>query len=162
MEELLGRLGRWLAKHRRRFHKNLQAGASDADLAALDKSLGRPAPASLKSLLKWRNGQGDDFVGYFQDHWLLLSAYRIAATKAELDQTAVDHGWNRDWLPFLDDDGGNFVCLDLKKNPTPVVVFWLDAAPEVKAPSLEAWLSDFVQGLEAGRYQEDPERGTLS
>jgi hypothetical protein len=38
----------------------------------------------------------------------------------------------------------------------------MGAAPENKAPSLEAWLGDMVQALEAGQYHEDPERGTLN
>ena len=162
MQALLARLEKWLAKKRPRFLKNLLPGASAADLAALQKSLGKPLPAPLQEWLRWRNGQGDDFVGYFENHWLMMSSTRIAAAKAELDQAAGDEGWNSAWLPFLDDDGGNFVCLDLSQKEPGVVVFWIGAAPETKAPSLEAWLSEVVSAMEADQYHVDPERGTLN
>jgi cell wall assembly regulator SMI1 len=162
MQALLTRLDAWLAKKRPRFQKNLLPGASAADLAGLEKSLGKPVPGQLQEWLRWHNGQGDDFVGYFEGHWLLMSSSKIAAAKAELDETGADEGWNKAWLPFLDDDGGNFVCLDLSQPEPAVVVFWMGASPEKKAPSLEAWLGDVVSALEAGLYHEDPERGTLN
>jgi cell wall assembly regulator SMI1 len=162
MQALLTRLEKWLAKNRPRFLKNLLPGASPADLATLQKSIGKPVPQQLQQWLRWHNGQGDDFVGYFENHWLMMSSSKIAAAKTELDDAAGDHGWNKNWLPFLDDDGGNFVCLDVSLKEPAIVVFWMDAAPENKAPSLEAWLSDIVNALEAGQYHEDPERGTLN
>jgi len=159
---LLSRLDKWLAKNRSRFRKNLQPGASPAELAALGKSLGKPLPPGLADLLSWRNGQGVDYAGYFVDHWLVLSTAKIAAAKADLDAVGGDYGWNNDWLPFLDDDGGNFVVLDLSHDNPPVLVYWMGEKADQLAPSLEAWLTDFVTALEAGQYYEDPERGTLT
>jgi cell wall assembly regulator SMI1 len=162
MEALLARLDKWLAKNRARFHRNLQPGADDKALAELEKAVGRPIPQALRTLLHWHNGLGDDYVGYFVDHWLLMSSEGIAAAKRELDDTASDQAWNKAWLPFLDDDGGNFVCLDLSASPAPVIVYWWGAAPERKSDSLEAWLGDLVKDMEAGKYHEDPERGTFT
>jgi cell wall assembly regulator SMI1 len=161
MSPMLTRLDKWLSKNRSRFRKNLQPGATSAELDALAKSLGKPVPAGLAELLAWHNGQGDDYVGYFVDHWILLSAARIAAAKADLDAMGGDYGWKKDWLPFLDDDGGNFVVLDLSKQNPPVLIYWMGEKTEELAPSLEAWLGDFVTAVEAGKYHEDPERGTF-
>jgi cell wall assembly regulator SMI1 len=161
MMPLLGRLDQWLTKHRSKFFKNLQPGASAGELAALAKSLGKPVPAGLAELLSWHNGQGEDYAGYFVEHWLLLGAAKIAAAKAEIDATGGDFGWNKNWLPFLDDDGGNFVVLDLSKQEPPVLVFWMGEKSETLAPSLGTWLNGFVTGVEAGQYHEDPERGTF-
>src|SRR5271155_331554 len=108
MNQFLKRLTAWLAKKRSRFYKNLEPGATPADLDALAKSVGKSLPGDLRALLSWHNGQGDEYVGYFVDHWLLMSAAKIAAAKAELDASAGDYGWNPSWVPFLDDDGGNF------------------------------------------------------
>jgi cell wall assembly regulator SMI1 len=162
MKELLTRLDRWLAQHRKRFHKNLQPGASSAELKALATSLGQPLPASLCALLEWHNGQGDDYVGYFENHWLLMSTGMIVAAKKELDGGAVD-GWKREWIPFLDDDGGDYLVLDTGKKEPPVLAFYLDQPEAAKsmAPSLEAWFKDFVAAVEAGGYFEEPERGTF-
>jgi cell wall assembly regulator SMI1 len=159
---LLSRLDQWLAKNRSRFRKNLLPGASAADIAGLGKSLGKPVPAGLAALLSWHNGQGDEYVGYFVDHWLFMSAAKIAAAKADLDAVGGDYGWKTDWLPFLDDDGGNFVVLDLSNTNLPVLAYWMGEKAEHLAPSLEAWLNDFVSAVEAGRFSEDPERGTFS
>jgi cell wall assembly regulator SMI1 len=162
MKPLLTRLDIWLQKHRPRFFKNLQPGAPAADLDTLAKSIGKPLPAELRELLAWHNGQGDDYVGYFVDHWLLMGAAGIAASKADLDALGLDHGWKKDWVPFLDEDGGNFMVLDLSKPKPPVLAFWMDAQAESLAPSLEAWLTDFVAGVEGGKYHEDAERGTFT
>jgi cell wall assembly regulator SMI1 len=158
---LLSRLDKWLAKNRSKFRKNLLPGASAADIAALGTSLGKPVPAGLAALLSWHNGQGDDYAGYFIDHWLLLSAAKIAAAKADLDAVGGDYGWKTDWLPFLDDDGGNFVVLDLSNKHSQVLAYWMGEKAEKLAPSLDAWLTDFVKAVEAGLYHEDPERGTF-
>jgi cell wall assembly regulator SMI1 len=159
---LLSRLDKWLTKNRARFRKNLMHGASKADLESLSKSLGKPVPSSLAELLAWHNGQGEDYAGYFIDHWLLLGTSKIAAAKADLDTVGGEYGWKKDWLPFLDDDGGNFVVLDLSKKEPAVLAYWMGEKTENLAPSLEAWLSAFVKEVEAGLYHEDPERGTFS
>jgi len=162
MTPLLARLDAWLKKHRSRFHKNLQPGISPAELDALGKNLGKPGAAALAPLLTWHNGQGDDYVGYFVDHWLLMSADKIVAAKADLDATGGEYGWKQSWVPFFDDDGGNFIALDVAQLPAPVVAFWMGEKAETLAPSLEAWLSEFVTAVEAGKFLEDPERGTFT
>src|SRR5262249_14248268 len=133
-----------------------------AELTALGKEIGKPVPAGLRTLLSWHNGQGDEYVGYFENHWLLMSAERIAAAKQELDAGAVE-GWNPAWIPFLDDDGGDYVVLDTSKKEPAVLAFYLDKPDPVKevAPSLETWVKDFVTAVEAGEYFEEPERGTF-
>jgi cell wall assembly regulator SMI1 len=162
MKTLLARLDKWLAQHRQRFHDNLQPGASAAQLTVLAKNLGHPLPGGLQMLLGWHNGQGDDYVGYFENHWLLMSTGSIAAAKQELDAGAVD-GWKSEWIPFFDDDGGDYLVLDTSKKEPPVLGFYLDqgAKAQVVASSLQAWLEDFVTAVEAGDYSEEPERGTF-
>jgi cell wall assembly regulator SMI1 len=162
MKELLSRLDKWLAQHRKRFHDNLRPGAPASELTALGNSLGRPLPESLRTLLAWHNGQGEEYVGYFENHWLLMSTGAIAAAKQELDAGAVE-GWKNTWIPFLDDDGGDYLVLDTSKKEPPVLAFYLDHEEPAKvvAPSLEAWFKDFVTAVEAGEYYEEPERGTF-
>jgi cell wall assembly regulator SMI1 len=159
---ILTRLDKWLTESRPKFRKSLQPGASASDLGALGKSLGKPVPSGLAALLSWHNGQGEDYAGYFIEHWLLMSAAKIAAAKADLDAVGGEYGWNKDWLPFLDDDGGNFIVLDLSQSNPPMLAYWMGEKAEKLAPSLDAWLTDFVTAVEAGKYHEDPERGTFS
>lgn len=163
MDELLERLERWLSKHRKRFlSKGLRRGARAQSLGKLEKSLGMHVPTELWALLSWHDGQTATPAGRFEENWLLMSTERIAAAKADLDAGAEDTGWDAKWVPFLDDDNGDYLCLDNSKRPAPVRAFYLgNTEHKVIAPSLQAWLEDFVTALEAGKYHEEPERGAF-
>jgi cell wall assembly regulator SMI1 len=140
----LKRLDAWFALHRPRYFKGLHPGAKPAELAGL--------PAELGVLLGWHNGQSEDFVGCFEEHWFLMSATEVRA--ADVGITG--------WLPFLDDDAGNYLCLDTTQKPPTVRSCDLDEPEgEVVAPSLTDWIVAFADNVEAGHYVEDSERGTL-
>lgn len=160
---LLKRLDHALAAHRPAFSKALLPGASPAELEALQTAIGVPLPEELKTLLSWHNGQDTDFVGRFEQDWSLMSTAVIAAAKHELDGGgAAQGGWQRAWIPFLDDDAGDYTCLDTSQHGNPVRAFWLGQTDHpIVASSLGAWLEDFVSALERGEYHEDPERGTF-
>jgi cell wall assembly regulator SMI1 len=162
LRALLQRLQRWLARHRQRFLTGLCPGASRAELDALQEQLALPLPDELRLLLAWHDGQGEEFVGRFEQDWLLMSAAQIGEAKAQLDADAAATGWSASWIPFLDDDAGDYVCLDTTQPGAPVREFWPGTTDHaVVAPSLTAWLRMFVTNLEQGKYVEDPERGTL-
>jgi cell wall assembly regulator SMI1 len=156
----LSRLELWLAAHRRRFLDGLRAGASRAELDELDRQLGFAAPPELRLLLGWHNGQSEDFVGKFEEDWQLMSSAAIAAASQELE--ASTSGWQKGWLPFLDNDAGDYRFLDTTVTPAPVREFWLGKSEhKIVASSLTAWLEVFVDHVEKGDYREDPERGTF-
>ena len=166
LQDLLVRLERWLAAHRPRLLQNLRPGANEAELHMLQARLGRELPAELRTLLAWHNGQNEEFAGRFEEDWLLMSTEEIAAAREELDQGAVGNGegngWKPEWIPFLDDDAGNYLFLDTSQPAPSVRAYWLDLDRQPQAAvSLTAWLEDFVSAVEAGQYEEDPERGTF-
>jgi cell wall assembly regulator SMI1 len=161
LTDLLHRLDQWLGKHRSRFHKALLPGATAAECDALRAALGMPLPGELRTWLTWHNGQSADVVGAFVEGWNLMSTDDIAEAKKELD--ADGHaGWQRGWVPFLDNDNGDYLCLDPGQPGAAVRECWR-GNPEhaVVAPSLRAWVERFLHDLEEGRYHEDPERGTF-
>ena len=116
----------------------------------------------LRRLLAWHNGQQPDFPGRFEQDWGLMSTDEIAAAKGDLDADAESSGWSPTWVPFLDDDAGDYLCLDTGKATAPVRAFWQGRRghPIISA-ALTAWLEEFVAALERGEYVEDPERGTF-
>jgi cell wall assembly regulator SMI1 len=119
-------------------------------------------PADLRELLSWHDGQGEDFIGRFEQDWLLMSCQQIIAAKGDLDHDAATTGWNSAWIPFLDNDAGDFLCLDSSKPRAPVRGFWLgEKEHQIVAPSLTDWLADFVNNVEKGNYEEEPERGSF-
>lgn len=161
LKGLLHRVDAWLAQHRKRFHDALLPGASPADLDGLQQALGGALPQELRTWLGWHNGQNPDVMGAFEGSFNLLSAHEIADAKKQLDAGGHE-GWQRGWIPFLDDDHGNYLVLDAS-GPTAAVRGCWRGQPEhaVVAPSLAAWVKDFLDGLERGAYTEDPERGSF-
>lgn len=158
---LLQRFEVWLTAHRPRYARALAPGASAAELDGLQTALGKPLPDELRVLLAWHNGQSDDFVGFFEGNWALMSAAQIAAAKRQLDADAAG-GWQPVWLPFLAENSGGYLCLDTSQTPAPVREFWPgNETHAVVAPSLAVWLDDFITAAERGAYTEDPERGAF-
>jgi cell wall assembly regulator SMI1 len=161
LHALLGRLDHWLADHRHRYHEGLLAPARPEDLSALEQNLGRPVSDDLRTWLTWHNGQNDQAFGALEENWHPMSATEIAEVKKELDGEGHP-GWQRSWVPFLDDDAGNYLCLDTGQAGEPVRACWRGKANhEVVAPSLTDWVRRLVTGLEQGAYTEDPERGSM-
>jgi cell wall assembly regulator SMI1 len=159
---LLARLDQWVNSKRERFQQALRPGATAAECDALAAELGKPLPEELRALLMWHNGQNPDVPGAFEQNWLLMNTEEIAEAKKELDDHPHE-GWQSNWLPFLDDDSGDYRCLDLGSPGCPVLECWRGRTDHpVVAPSLAAWLDSFVTALERGAYAEDPERGTLA
>lgn len=154
---LLRRLESWLKTHRPRYAQALKPGASDEDLCG---GLGASIPEELRQLLAWHNGQSEDFRGAFEGSWSLMSAEQIGAAKRELDAQAGQGGWQPAWIPFLENDEGDYLILDSSQSGMPVREYRQTSTESpIIAPSLTAWLSDFVVAVEAGKYHEDPERG---
>jgi cell wall assembly regulator SMI1 len=146
---LLARLDAWLSEHRPRFAKMLLPGATP------DNTL----PEELRVWLAWHNGQSTDVPGAFVQSWHLLGTRRIAQLKKELD-AEQSANWNSAWVPFLDDDNDNYVCLDTRQAGFPVRECWRGKQEHaVVADSLTAWVQQFMADLEKGAYVEDPERG---
>ena len=166
LKDALARLEKWLAAHRPRFLKNLRPGANEADLHGLQARLGQELPSELRTLLTWHNGQGEDIAGRFEEDWLLMGTEDIVTAREELAKGAAGNGagngWRPEWIPFLDDDAGDYLFLDTSHPEPPVRAYWLDQDKQpTAAPSLTAWVENFVKAVEAGKYEEDPERGTF-
>lgn len=158
---LLARLDKWLATHRTVYHTGLRPGATPEDLDQLEKEIGCLLPEALRSWLTWHNGQDAETVGALEGRWIPMSTKEIAETKKERDANPTD-GWQDTWVPFLDDDRGNYLCIDTHEPGHPLRECREGHAENpVVAPSLAAWLEGFLKGLEEGKYHEDPERGTF-
>lgn len=158
---LLALVDQWLTTHRPRFAKALQQGATPAECTALQSDLGHALPEELRIWLAWHNGQNPDVVGAFESNWSLMNTRQIAEVKKELDAEASSN-WHPAWIPFLDDDAGNYVCIDARQPGFPVRECWRGKAEHaIIAPSLTAWVADVLMAMMRGAYVEDPERGTF-
>ncbi len=159
---LLARLDVYLAKHRKRFAKGLLPGAPPDQLALLQSDLGTPVPDELRVWLSWHNGQSEDVAGAFVQSFHLMSTQQIVQVKKELD-AEKSSAWDRAWIPFLDDDNDDYVCVEARSPGCPVREYWRGKEQHpVVAASLTAWVEQFVTALEKGEYAEDPERGDFN
>ena len=144
-KDKLARLDHWLSAHRARFHHGLLPGASAADLDALAATLGKPLPEELRTWLSWHNGQNADVPGAFEQSFNLMSAQEIADAKKELDAQPHE-GWQANWMPFLDSDNGDYLCLDLWRPAVPCA----NAARTCRSPHRFS----FAVGLGSGLHRQ--------
>lgn len=157
---LLGRLENWLRQHRPGMTQALRPAATAAELDALQAHVGNTLPASLRTLLAWHNGQKEDRPGGFEQDWRFLSTEQIDKSRRELLETPREAG--AAWLPIFEDGNGDYLFLDTSTTPAPLRAYWAGQAEQpTVAPSLEAWLEDFVRAVENGQYYEEAERGTF-
>lgn len=137
--------------------------ATPATLDGLEKLVGLPLPATLHALYRWRGGLKDVHTaveGFFG--W--CSPREIRKAKSMLDRLERDgffedwqpgSWWNLGWLPFLQFNFEEHVCIDLTGDlglGAGVVFIRENASPTrvVLAPSFDAWLEAHVELTECG------------
>lgn len=163
---LLARLRAALATRYPALLARLGKGASATEVAALERTVGRPLPAAFRAFLRWRSGNGVRAL----DGLAWLSATDIGTLKTMMDEI-VDEGhyadyepdqwWSKGWVPFADDRSGyRSLVLDLHGSfggaPGQVLsVAAKDSTRARLAPSFEAWLGGLVAVVEAGALQPD-------
>src|SRR5439155_14367148 len=163
---------RWLKTHAPKVLARLPKGASETDLAYVEKTWRLTLPQELRESLAIHDGNARTFGLYTPDeHPLgeLLSLHEIilawrflnkfARKKAESIKGVQRRWWHRKWLPVL---GGNLdyhTCIDLdpaKGGKLGQMFEWAhDGGPigVVVDPSYGKLFARFVQELKEGRYR---------
>jgi hypothetical protein len=145
----LARLSTLWADKRPGFEKRLRPGASAASLAKFAKSLGLPLPREVVAFYAWHDGAKDEHEPLEGNYgWFSLAG--IAKHKKMLDTMGFEdettypkYCWNVAWLPFLQFNYEDVVCLDTRSG----AVFERYNARRstlVLAPSFRAWLDAHV------------------
>lgn len=150
----------WLRRHRSNYYATLQPGVSERDLVAFEHEFGVVLPSAVRALYTWRNGQADECYDNLVDNWMFPSLQSSADHKRTLDEMIgydfeTHAWWRREWVPFLDNGGGNCLCVDLTKSGAgQVIVFWHDDADRpVESASTADWLRDLSKSMESGAYE---------
>jgi cell wall assembly regulator SMI1 len=172
VNKLIERLDQWLQAHRPIYYQELLPGLTDSEYEKFEERLGLRAPAAFRALYQWRNGQSAKCYKGFQDNRQFASAECILGSKQILDEMnegneeggfdsgfAMANWWSPSWIPFLDNGGGDHLCLDLggafTGRPGQLITFWHDwENRSIEYPSLELWLEIFVGSLEAGLWAD--------
>ncbi|CAM5708072.1 hypothetical protein MAUB1S_05191 [Mycolicibacterium aubagnense] len=153
----------------------LAPGASAAQLDELERVVGQPLTPILRDLLSWHNGvrSAERAVRVRIDNWVPMPVDAIIDAVEMMRELL--HGepgwieqtwWNEDWVPFLDNTGGNYLCVDLtgdsrtlQRNGKPYQgipgqLIYFDHEAEwrtVEAPSLQTWLTALADIIDGAR-----------
>lgn len=145
------------------------ARVTDAELDTLETHIGLRLPGAYRILYKTHGDWGGTFGLRHMPLESVLSGWNTWRDLEADSQETEGHvsyppgaikaqDINLGWIPFLEDKGGNEVGVDL--NPAPagkvgqVITYGRDEEhKDVLAPSLEAFLTEYVARLEAGRVR---------
>jgi cell wall assembly regulator SMI1 len=83
--------------------------------------------------------------------WELSNIDRMFADWTMFGEIGV--GWNRAWIPFANDGGGDWLCLDTAGQ---VLFHSPGAANRLVCRSLSALFATFLDGLAHGEYRYEP------
>jgi cell wall assembly regulator SMI1 len=155
--------------------------ASAAEVADLERAIGRALPADLRDWFSIHAGAAFSIWSRAPSlPWTLVRAQAIAARWKEIAELhaelAAEFGpdagraraigpvspvsWKPAWIP-LAREGGNVLCADMQPEAGgtvgQLVVSYKDSSPRrVAAPSLTALFRDYADDLELGKYEYEP------
>lgn len=173
MKEIWRRLESWYRDYAPEVAASLKAGATEAQLARLEKRLGRRLPEDFRESYKLHDGQRESArVGLAMGMNLQPLAWSLDWMKRLEDFGKDAPDWltnvgslpedavqrfraHRDWVPVTNDSGGNFMGLDMAPGPKgqvgQVIIFGSrEETNYVVAPSWTAFLEHVLHLLESG------------
>ncbi len=166
------RIEAWLSRNAPKIVRNLNPGATAAELAAAERELGHPMPQDWHELYHVHNGMNDTgnqgnlfFAMTFLPLGRAVSEHALDNTPGAkpLPVRAADPGIRKDdmhnpkWIAFAHDNGETLLRVDLDPGPGGAAgqVIFTDHADDTVicvAPSLSEFLAEFVRDLESGKY----------
>ncbi|AFY38605.1 Cell wall assembly/cell proliferation coordinating protein, KNR4 [[Leptolyngbya] sp. PCC 7376] len=170
-------LENWLAENAPKVAAGLNPGATEEELLACEKVLEIALPNDFKDFYRRHNGQSADSPWLFdgveflslhriQDEWLvwkdLLDGGDFEDSYSEPPAEVKNDWWNKHWIPFTYNGGGDHLCIDL--DPTEagtkgqVIEMWHDWEKRpVLNTSFKQWFCKFVEDVLTGKlaYEEE-------
>lgn len=167
------RIEAWLAANAPDVAAGPNPPATPAQLDETERELGVRFPESVRASYLRHNGQSADSPWFLygwewlsleriRDEWKvwkdLLDGGDFEGIRSDADGSTVrDDWWNPAWIPLTYSGSGDHHCLDLAPGPQgtagQIIEMWHDEGSRpVLAPSFEAWLASFAEGLETGEW----------
>lgn len=169
MQEILRALEEYLQKNRPAFYNELQSGLSPEAIAAQEARLGFEINPELKELYLWKNGQAYDSEQalQFNFYWLPLEAAvdRNLQLREDHTQEQIEKDWwNPKWLPVLDNNHGDHLCLDhhgiADGEAGQLVNYWGDWEDRsIEYPNLSSFLGIFLSSMQQEMWTYSEEDG---
>lgn len=157
ISERLGQIEQWLQTYRPDYHALLEPPASDDVLKSAEEVFGVELSQSFKSLYRWHGGQRPrDFTPLLYN-LTFMTLPEIIESKGSLDYVAKFDQWPKDswwpnWIPFLDNGGGDHLCFDLGgfKTGNTEQLLWFDHEThehEIVHDNLDGFLDDLYRRM---------------
>jgi cell wall assembly regulator SMI1 len=171
----------WLEENAPSVKDNLGEGATDAEIAETEKTLGLSLPEAVKDSYRIHNGQPNEGEALFGE-WQLLSLQDMVRewqrVKELVDSGAItnptskpDKGvkadwWNDKWIPVTWNFNGDLWCVDLDPDSDgktgQIVNFWSsETERELLAESFGELLETLAADLKKGVYSYDDSYGLM-
>ena len=142
------------------------------EVSQWEEALSQKLTAELLKLYELGNGQAEDgqsFINGFTLMTILDAAsqwQRIDTKIAKIKIPETAKGavkkeiWNKKWIPFASDPGGNFLCVDFSPADggyagQVIAVYFEAGIREVIAPSVKEYFSKAEAGLKSGELGFD-------
>lgn len=161
--DLIDRIDQWLRENRPPYYSTLRPGASAEALDAAERQLGVTFPQSLRALYRWRDGQRRDSFDPLLLNLTFMPLEAVIENKLMLDgmigtEFTEPDWWRRDWVPFLENGGGDLLCVDLGGFGTGNAgqVLWFDhetAEREIIHQSIDDFCADLLHRMSTGSLE---------
>lgn len=160
------RIESWLAKKAKRIQRALAHGATDEQIAAVERQLGVALPADVRASYRIHDGADESDLFPSSDPedmgYSLLSLSQVAEA---MSLRRGNERWNPHWLPLATNGGGDVQAVDLSPDGATaghvIEVNHETGVVTVLAASWAARLADLADGLEANRYRYDADDGII-
>lgn len=160
LSQTLERLDRWYAAHTPDLYRTLRPGIPEEWLAGYEASLGVPLPEDVRELYRWHGGGQYAFVVDFPHLPATFGPHGLEDEEAGWARSqppgAVRQvAWSDRWHDLFGSDG-SYIVVDLDPGPSGTYgqLVAVDRDHETRyvlAPSLSAFLAEFLERLESGR-----------
>jgi cell wall assembly regulator SMI1 len=172
IQKIWSDIEQWYSNHAANLLEDLNNGISDQVLTEFESQTGLTIPEDYKTSLKIHNGDV-----YFHSYcyqslegvlksWLLMKqqveagAFEGRQIFNEGEEVIQNIWWCSRWIPFAEDSGGNFICIDLEPASQGIVgqiiKMEVNAGPvATEYESFFEWLKSYRDDLYKGLYEVD-------
>ncbi len=174
MQDIWKRIEKWLEQHLSNMSKGLSPAATDEQIRSAEQLLGVKFPDDMKESFSIHDGQSGRATPLVGEWQLFSLKYMVSDWQAmkelfdagDLSSDGISietigpvqaQWWNPKWIEIATNGAGDLYCVDF--DPAPggtvgqIVVFWhMVSKRQVIATSFRAWLEQFADDLEHGKY----------
>jgi cell wall assembly regulator SMI1 len=172
IQDLWKEIEKWYKENAPNALEKLKEGASDEQINEFEAQVGVSLSDDYKASIKTHNGDvyvhDYNYVSFDKalKRWSMMNELNEKGTFTGRDVTGSEGSiiqhmwWNRAWIPFAEDGGGNMLCIDMAPGANgtegQILRMEIQSGPEpTQHMSFLAWLQSYKDDLYGGKYEVD-------